>query len=324
MIAVGSALPSRVVSNDELDRHLGTPDGWIEERTGISERRIASPEDSTASLGTRAAAEALHRAGLTGGDIDLIICATVTPDHRFPASACAIQHALGSKATAYDLNAACSGFLVALSHAHNAIAVGGAGRALVIGAETLSRITDRDDAHTSILFGDGAGAAILEAAPGDPQVGPFTLYTDGGRPQLLYVDPDTDTIHMQGREVYRAAVGGMARAVRETLVRAGLSTDDIDLVIAHQANERILAAVASRIGLPTSKMFTNIRRYGNTSAASIPIALADAYTSGRLRENDTIVLAAFGAGFVFGAALVEWAIPAQVGEPAAGMVTAGV
>ena len=303
---VGIAVPEHELTNVEVGRRIDRDAAWIEARTGITSRRIAGEGETTAGLGIAASRRALDAAGVPAGHLDLIICATITSDLRFPATACLIQAALGSRAGAFDLNAGCSGFLYALAQADAAVRAGAAQRVLVVGAEVLSRITDASDPDTSILFGDGAGAVVVEVAAEGPVLGPFLLFSDGSSPDLLFVDDATDTVRMQGREVYRAAVEGMTDSVRRLLASTGTGPDDVDLVIAHQANGRILAAVADRLGLPTGKMFSNISRYGNTSAASIPIALAEAAGSGVLEDGDLVVITAFGAGFVWGAGLVPW------------------
>ena len=313
--SVGVAVPERELTNVELARRIERDAAWIEARTGIESRRIAEGSDTTARLGVAAARNALDAADMTGADIDLIICATVTPDLRFPATACSIQAALGSTAGAFDLNAGCSGFLYSLAQADAAVRSGMARRVLVVGAEILSRITDPTDTGTAILFGDGAGAVVVDAADGGPSLGPFLLFSDGSRPELLFVDDATGTVKMQGREVYRSAVTGMCDAVRRLLVSTGVDLDDVDLVVGHQANGRILEAVADRLGIPAGKMFSNISRYGNTSAASIPIALAEAAETGALRDGDLVVLTAFGAGFVWGAGLVPWGRTGVAGVP---------
>jgi 3-oxoacyl-[acyl-carrier-protein] synthase III len=311
----GIALPDKVLRNAELAPRLGLPEGWIESRTGIHARRIASAGDTAASLGTRAAKDALADAGVGPDDVDTIICATVTPQWRIPATACLIQAALGSsRAVAFDINAGCSGFLVALAHADALIRAGTGERVLVIGSEVLSGITDWDDPKTAVLFGDGAGAVVVERSEETAQLGPFRLLSDGRRPELLYVPTDTGLVHMEGREVYRAAVDAMANSVADLLADARMEASDIDLLVAHQANQRILDAVAARLGLDESVAFSNIARYGNTSAASIPIALFEATLQGRLEEGDRVVLTAFGAGFTWGAALVRWGT-ARAGRP---------
>lgn len=303
---VGVAVPEAELSNEDLASQLGLSEEWIESRTGIRSRRIASPEDTAASLGARAAIGALGDAGTAPADVDMIICATVTSQWLFPATACAIQAAIGSPAAAFDLNAGCSGFLYALAQADALIRAGAARRVVVVGSEVLSRITDYDDPKTAILFGDGAGAVVVEASQGSAPLGPFRLFADGARPELLYVPDESRLIHMNGREVYRAAVDAMGRAVTDLLATAGMRFSDVDLLVAHQANQRILDAVVARIGLDEASAYSNIARYGNTSSASIPIALFEARLEGRLREGDSVVLTAFGAGFTWGAGLVRW------------------
>jgi len=302
---VGIALPERRVSNSEVAAPLGVDDGWIFERTGIRARRFAAPGDTTSSLGATAAERCLAATAVEPDEIDLTICATITPDVRFPAAACLIQARLGAGGAAYDLNAGCSGFLFALAQADAAVRSGAARKVLVVGAEVLSRITDPSDRSTAILFGDGAGAALVERSE-ENALGPFSLHSDGSRPELLCVPEEEGVIRMRGREVYRAAVAGMSTAASEVLGAARAVPDDVDLLIAHQANRRILDAVAQRLSLPQDKVFGNIERLGNTSAASIPLALHDAAAGGQLREGDRVLLAAFGAGFCWGAGMMTW------------------
>jgi 3-oxoacyl-[acyl-carrier-protein] synthase-3 len=323
-MSVGMTLPERRLTNAEIASSIGRDEDWIEERTGIRERRIVAPHETAATLGTTAARRALDAVGLRGDDIDLIICATVTPVWRFPATACLIQSALNSKAAAFDLNAGCSGFLYGLAQADASVRSGVARRVLVVGSEVLSRITDYSDPKTAILFGDGAGAAVIEAADeGDEaSLGPFVLFSDGSRPELLYVPNETGTIQMEGREVYRAAVVGMAESVARLLNETSTRTDEVDLVIAHQANARILEGVAARLGLPSDKMFSNIDRYGNTSSASIPIALAEAHQGEKLKNGDLVVITAFGAGFVWGACLARWTAGVSSAKALVGAVSA--
>lgn len=316
--SVEAAVPQRELTNADLAPSVGRDPAWIEARTGIRSRRIAADHETAATLGTTAAGRALAAAGVEASEVDLIICATVTPHLTFPATASLIQSAIGSTAAAFDLNAGCSGFLYALAQADATIRSGGARRVLVVGAEVMSRITDPSDPKTAILFGDGAGAALVERCDGEASLGPFLLFSDGSRPELLYVDRTTSTIRMEGREVYRAAVSSMVDSVSRVLTETGTQPDEIGLVIAHQANRRILEAVAARLGLPASKMFSNIERYGNTSSASIPIALAEAQATGALVDGDLVVMTAFGAGFVWGAGLVRWgshvgSVPALAG-----------
>lgn len=322
--SVETALPVRELTNAELARTTGRDEAWIEARTGIRSRRIAAEADTAATLGSIAAERALRSAEVHASDVDLIICATVTSDRRFPSTACLIQSALGSTAAAFDLNAGCSGFLYALAQADATIRAGVAERVLVVGAEVMSRITDYSDPKTAILFGDGAGAALVERCAGSGAMGPFLLFSDGSRPELLYVDPLSSTIKMEGREVYRAAVTSMVDSVTRVLRETRTDPDEVGLVIAHQANQRILEAVAARLGLPSSKMFSNISRYGNTSSASIPVALAEADASGALADGDLVVLTAFGAGFVWGAGLVRWSSRVVATPVLAGMSNADV
>ena len=306
---VGVAVPESELLNADLATRLGLSEEWIESRTGIRSRRIAASGDTAASLGTQAAVNALTDAGTSPVDVDLIICATVSSQWLFPATACAIQTALGSDAAAFDLNAGCSGFLYALAQADASVRAGSAKRVVVIGSEVLSRITDYDDPKTAVLFGDGAGAVVVERSEGFAPLGPFRLFSDGSRPELLYAPGDSRLIHMKGREVYRAAVDAMARSVTDLLATAGMGPADVDLLVAHQANQRILDAVVARVGLDPSRAYSNIARYGNTSAASIPIALFEARLEERLKEGDCVVLTAFGAGFTWGAGLVRWGAP---------------
>jgi 3-oxoacyl-[acyl-carrier-protein] synthase III len=301
---LGIALPEAELTSAQLADEFDVTEDWIVARTGIRSRRIASAEETPTMLGAKAALNALADADVDRGDVDLIICATVTSESRFPATACLIQHELGLTAAAYDVNAGCSGFLFALAQADAAVRSGNCRRALVVGTEVLSRITDREDKKTAILFGDGAGAAVVEPSS-DTSIGPFRLYADGSRPELLYVDPTRDLIRMEGREVYRKAVDAMAMSVGALLAGQGVAAGDVDLVIAHQANQRILDAVAVRLGLDPTACFSNISRYGNTSAASIPIALYEAREEGRARDGDLVVLTAFGAGFTWGSGFVR-------------------
>jgi len=305
----GIALPERELHNAELARRLDVTEEWILERTGINSRHVAAPTDSASSLSIEAGIAALKRAGLDASQLDMVIVATSTPDEQMPATASLVQHALGaSGAGAFDLNAACSGFLVALAQAGALVTSGMAQRVLVCGADLLTRVLDYDDPRSCILFGDGAGAVVLESASGIA-FGPFRIVSDGSKEPLLRIPADDGHLRMKGREVYRHAVASMSAAVKEILVEAGLSVTDIDLLVAHQANARIVDAVALRLGLDPSRAMLNISRLGNTSAASIPLALAEAVETGRLHDSDLVVLTAFGAGFVWGAGIVRWAAP---------------
>ena len=303
---LGIALPQTELTSAELAARLGSSEEWIVARTGIHSRRIASPTDTTDRLGRLASLDAISDAGIAPSDIDLVVCATVTAERRFPATACLIQSGLGGNAPAFDVGAGCSGFLFALHIADAAVRAQGVKHALVVGTEVLSRITDYDDPKTSVLFGDGAGAAVVSASQDETHLGPFRLFSDGSKPELLYTDQDRGLIRMEGREVYRAAVDGMATSVADLLTEHGVSSDDIDLVVAHQANQRILDAVANRLGLDPALVYSNISRYGNTSSASIPIALFEARREGLIEEGSLVVLTAFGAGFTWGAGLLRW------------------
>lgn len=306
----GAALPRTEVTNDEVARRLGVDAGWITARTGIEARRIAGPDETATSLATAAGRRALAAAGVAAEDVGLVIVATLTPDLRLPATATLVQAELGAgRAGAFDLNAGCSGFLYALAQASALVRSGTADNVLVCGVDLLSRVTDPTDAGTAPLFGDGAGAALVTGST-EEDLGPFVLHADGRDPHLLHVPPDEDVIRMQGRAVYRRAIDEMAASLDEVLGTAGLSVGDIALVIGHQANVRILRGVAERAGLPADKLFINIGRVGNTSAASIPLAASDVATAGGISDGDLVALTAFGAGFCWGAALLRWRTPA--------------
>lgn len=316
---VGAAVPARTVSSAELEDRLDLPSGWIESRTGIRSRHFAGPGDSAVTLATSAATAALASASVPARDIDYVITATVTPDFRLPATASLVQTALGCDAAAFDLNASCSGFLCGLAQADALVRAGSARTVVVVGVDLMSRIVDHDDPKTAILFGDGAGAAVVTASD-EGRLGPFTLHSDGSRPDLLMASRDGGKVEMSGREVYRRAVQEMTAAVGEATTAAGVSLEDVDLVVAHQANGRILDAVGERLALPPHKLFANVASYGNTTAASVPIALADAHSQGLLEEGSVVVVVAFGAGLAWGGGVVRWAIPA---ERRAGLVQAG-
>lgn len=322
---LGVAVPERVVPNSWFEERLDTSDQWIVERTGIRERRIAGPDDTVASLSAAAAQEALRRAGLTAGQLDAIVLGTATPDRLLPATACDLQALLGAtNAFALDIDAACPGFLYALSMAEGLIAAGQGDNILVLGAEKLTAITDFEDRSTAVLFGDGAGAAVLTRTTpeGSAPRGILASYlkSDGRLANLLYrpgggsAQPISETVirersqymKMQGREVFKAAVLAMAEACDEALKRAGLTSDDIDLLVPHQANLRIIDATARHAGVPMSKVMVNVDRYGNTSSASIPLALAQAEAEGRIGPGSTVLLVAFGAGFTWASAVIRW------------------
>jgi 3-oxoacyl-[acyl-carrier-protein] synthase-3 len=308
----GSALPARRVSNAELAETVDTSDEWIVERTGIRFRHIAGEGETTATLATDAARRALESAGIEASSVGLIVLATSTPDQTFPASATKVQAALGiDDCVAFDVQAVCSGFLYALSIAESMIRGGTADTALVIGAETFSRILDWEDRTTCVLFGDGAGAVVLKAEEGDRGVLAVSLHADGRHNQLLYVDGGASTtgtigkLRMKGQEVFRHAVVNLAAVLREALGRAGLTTDDIDWVVPHQANRRILDATARKLGLAPEKVIVTVDMHANTSAASVPLAFDTAVRDGRIKPGQTVVLEAMGGGFTWGAAVVR-------------------
>ncbi|QNQ09191.1 beta-ketoacyl-ACP synthase III [Sphingomonas alpina] len=310
----GSALPVRRVSNAELAETVDTTDEWIVERTGIRFRHIAGPDETTATLAADACRAALTAAGRSAQDIDLIVLATATPDQTFPASATKVQAMLGiDDCVAFDVAAVCSGFLYALQVADSMIRAGAHNRALVIGAETFSRILDWDDRTTCVLFGDGAGAIVLEGEDGSGERGILAtkLHADGRHNALLYVDGGPSTtgtvgkVRMKGREVFRHAVVNLATVMGESLAAAGLSSDDVDWVVPHQANARILDATARKLGLAPEKVVVTVDQHANTSAASVPLALDTAVRDGRIKPGQLIVLEAMGGGFTWGAAVVR-------------------
>jgi 3-oxoacyl-[acyl-carrier-protein] synthase-3 len=316
LIGTGSALPARVVPNAEMAAMVDTSDEWIVERTGIRQRYIAAEGETTATLATAAARRALAAAGVDGSSIDLIVLATATPDQTFPATATIVQDALGANGgMAFDVAAVCSGFLYALGVADSMLRTGMARRALVIGAETFSRILDWEDRTTCVLFGDGAGAVVLEARESDDPAAPGVLVTrlhaDGAHNQLLFVDGGASTtgtvgkLRMKGREVFRHAVTNLADVLREVLDEAGVSSEDLDWVVPHQANRRILDGTAKKLGLPPEKVIVTVDQHANTSAASVPLALDVAIRDGRIRPGQLIVLEAMGGGFTWGASLIR-------------------
>ncbi|WP_340264797.1 beta-ketoacyl-ACP synthase III [Sphingobium mellinum] len=315
LLGTGSALPVRAVSNAELAQTVDTSDEWIVERTGIRNRYIAGEGETTASLATDAARAALETAGLTARDIDLIILATATPDQTFPASATLVQAALGiNDCVAFDVAAVCSGFLYAVTVADSMIRSGAANRALVIGSETFSRILDWEDRTTCVLFGDGAGAIVLgaeESADGRRGILASKLHADGRHNQLLYVDGGPSTtktvgkLRMKGQEVFRHAVVNLASVLNEVMELAGMTTADIDWLIPHQANARILDATARKLKLSPEKVVVTVDRHANTSAASVPLALDLAMRDRRIRPGDLLVLEAMGGGFTWGACVLR-------------------
>jgi 3-oxoacyl-[acyl-carrier-protein] synthase-3 len=316
VLGVGGVLPERVLTNEELALTVETSDAWITERTGIRQRHIAAPGEKTSDLAVAAAAQAMQHAGVGPDDIDLIILATATPDLTFPATAARVQARLGvTRGAAFDLQAVCSGFVFALATADNALVRGQAERALVIGAETFSRIVDWTDRGTCILFGDGAGAVVVEAQPaasaGDRGVLSTFLRTDGRHHDLLYVDggpSETQSvghIRMVGNAVFRMAVEHISAAMVEACARAGVGLEEVDWFVPHQANQRILDGVARRLSIPADKVVSTVALHGNTSAASAPLALNVAVRDGRIRTGDLVLLEALGGGLTWGAALIR-------------------
>ncbi len=315
LIGTGSALPKRAVSNAEMAKMVDTSDEWIVERTGIRNRHIAGEGETTSTLATAAAKAALDAAGVSGDSIELIILATCTPDQTFPASATIVQEQIGANGCiAFDVAAVCSGFLYAVGVADSMLRVGMASRALVIGAETMSRILDWEDRTTCVLFGDGAGAVVLEArdvAEDGPGLLATKLHADGAHNQLLYVDGGPSTtgtaghIRMKGREVFRHAVVNLAEVLGEALAEVGLTAADVDWVVPHQANQRILDATAKKLGLAPEKVVVTVDQHANTSAASVPLALDTAMRDGRIKPGDLVILEAMGGGFTWGASLLR-------------------
>jgi 3-oxoacyl-[acyl-carrier-protein] synthase-3 len=320
--SVGTAVPERVVSNRDLEQVLDTSDQWIVERTGIRERRIASPEQTVAMLSREASERAMERAGIGPEDLDAIVLATASPDRLLPSTACDLQALLGAtNAAAFDVGAACPGFLYALTVSEGLIASGQSRTVLVVGAEKLSTITDFQDRSTAILFGDGAGASVVRRSSGNGRgILSTFIKSDGRLAPLLYrpgggaADPISEKVvcershymKMAGREVFKAAVLAMAEACDEALSRAGVAAEDVDLLVPHQANLRIIEATAKHAGMPMSKVMVNVDRFGNTSSASIPLALDQAVAEGRVKPGSIVLLVAFGAGFTWGSAVLRW------------------
>ncbi len=320
IIGVGEYLPERILTNSDLEKMVDTSDEWITTRTGIKERRLADKEEATSDLAYLAAKQALKDAKLKPLELDLIIVATITPDMPFPSTASFVQAKLGAKnAFCFDISAACAGFIYAIVIAQQFIARGTVRNALVVGAETLSSVTDWQDRSTCILFGDGAGAAVLAEVPADGILSTY-LGTDGTKTGLLMipgggsrnpasretVEQRLHYIKMEGNELFKLAVKLMMEAAQIAIKRAGLEPKDIDLVIPHQANARIITAMAKRIGLSEDKVYLNIEKYGNMSSASLAIALCDAAKEGRIKKGDNVLLDAFGAGLVWGACVIKW------------------
>jgi 3-oxoacyl-[acyl-carrier-protein] synthase-3 len=323
IIGTGSAVPQRVLANEDLEKIVDTSDEWITRRTGIKERRIANKNanESTMDLGSRAAQEAMEMADVSPDQIDTIVVATVTADHLFPSTACMIQKELeANNAAAYDVSAGCSGFIYGLETANNSIRLGQSKTVLVVGAERLSSVVNWKDRSTCVLLGDGAGAVVLSAQNGTGGILSTHIRSDGRFWDLLYSQdgndflPDTlcDTaikpyiLTMEGNRLFKQAVGSMANIAELALEQNGLERDDIQLVVPHQANLRIIQAVADKLRMPMDRFFTNLHKYGNTSSGSIPLALDEAYRNGRIRKGDNVLLVSFGAGLTWGAAILRW------------------
>ncbi len=319
--SMGRYVPERILTNSDLEKMVDTSDEWIRTRTGIGERRIAEPGTPTSAIAVPAAREALERRGISAKELDLIIVGTITPDMIFPATACLIQEKLGAhRAWGFDMSAACSGFVYALTVGAQFISAGSHRKVLVVGADVMSSIVDYTDRTTCILFGDGAGVALLEPAPDDTGILDFQNEVDGAGASWISIQaggsalpPSHDTvdkkqhaIRQEGQKVFKYAVAKMADTPRLLLERNGLTPSDIDLFVAHQANGRIIDAAGTRLGVPASKVIKNIDRYGNTTAATIPLALCSALDEQRLKRGDTVVLASVGAGLTVGAMLIRW------------------
>ncbi len=322
ILGTGSELPTKVITNRDLERMVETSDEWITVRTGIKQRHVLEEGKGNADMAYHAAVRALADAGMEANDLDAVIMGTVTPDYLFPSSACVLEDMLGArKAFSFDVNAACSGFLNALAVADSFIRIGRARTALVLGSDALSRLLNWDDRSTCILFGDGAGAVVLGASEsGDRGILSVLLRTDGSYAKTLYVpaggslrpaNPETvqnneHTITMNGKEVFKVAVRSMEEISRQALEEAGIGIEQVSLVIPHQANRRIIVALAERLRVPMEKVVVNVDKYGNTSAASVPVALDEARREGRIKPGDVVLLNAFGAGFAWGAAVVRF------------------
>ena len=317
--ATGAYLPDRVMTNADLERLVDTSDEWIAKRTGIRERRVAAPHEAASTLGAEAARRMLAAAGVDPLEVDLVIAGTCSPDGMFPAVATRIQHAIGAdRAASFDVNAACAGYMTGLNIATQFIANGAARRVVVVGTEAITRLLDWTDRNTCVLFGDGAGASLLEpAVPGEPgAIDQIVIRSDGGRANVVYAGGPASPrgvleqeahIFMDGRALFRAAVTEMTSSCRRALAAAGTTIDEIDLFVPHQANLRIMNAVAHALGLPSERVVVTIDRYGNTSSATIPIALAETQAAGRLEAGDRVLISTIGAGLTWGAAVVEWA-----------------
>jgi 3-oxoacyl-[acyl-carrier-protein] synthase-3 len=297
----GMAVPNKVVTNDDLSERMDTNDAWIQERTGIRERRIGG---TTSELAIEAGLAALERAGRRPDEIDAVVLATTTPDQIVPGTSATVQDAIGVRGGAFDVNAACTGFVYAMVVAHGLLAIG-AERLLVIGSDTLSRITDWEERGVAILVGDGAGAVVLEAVEGPGQLLSWNLGADGSLRHLLYCDHGGNLV-MNGKEIFRKAVTMVIESAQKAVDEAGLTIDDIDLLVPHQANLRIISAACQRLGIPEEKAAVVIDRYGNTSSASVPLALVDSLDTGRLKKGDNVLMTGFGGGMTWASAVLRW------------------
>ncbi len=318
IVGVGAYLPETVLTNAELAKRVDTSDEWIRERTGIQQRHIVRPGEKTSDLGLQASRQALAAAGIDAGELDMIVCATTTPDETFPATATTLQARLGmSRGAAFDVQAVCSGFIYGMAVADNFIKTGMAKTVLLVGAETMSRLLDWDDRTTCVLFGDGAGAVLLQASEGsgdnhDRGVLNTKLFSDGRLHDLLYVDggpsstQTTGHLRMQGKEVFRHAVTNISAAIVASAQEAGVTIADIDWFVPHQANQRILDGTARKLGIDPNKVVSTVAQHGNTSAASVPLALAVAVADGRIQKDQLVLLEAMGGGFTWGASLIRW------------------
>jgi 3-oxoacyl-[acyl-carrier-protein] synthase-3 len=305
--SVALAVPETVVGNAPIAERLGVDEDWIASRTGIRERRVIQPEERVSDLATRAARAALERSGLDPADLDLILVGTISQDELTPGTAPLVAHELGApQASALDVGAACTAFLGAVSLAAGQIEAGRSRNALVVGIDALRRWTDPDDKRTAGLFGDGAGAVVMTASEDRSGVGPIPIHSDGSQAWTIYADREDGVLHMQGQDTYQQAVNRLCEVSLEALELAGLAVEDIDLFVYHQANQRILKAVGERLGLPAERVVDVIETYGNTSAGSIPIALAEAEADGRLHDGTKVLLGAIGSGLVWGGGVVEW------------------
>lgn len=312
-LGCGHYLPERIVTNEELSRRLDTSDEWIRSRTGIGQRHVAAAGERTSDLGTQAADRALSAAGIDAADLDAIIVATATPDQTFPSTATRIQHELGMQGGfAFDLQAVCAGFIYALANANGLILSGMADRVMVIGAETFSRILDWEDRATCVLFGDGAGAVILSRDTGARGVLATCLHSDGAHNRILHVSggpsetQSTGVLKMEGKEVFRHAVSKLADVAEEVMAKAGVTGSDIDWLVPHQANYRIIESTARRSGIPLEKVIVTVGEHGNTSAASIPLALSTGVADGRIQPGQLLLMEAIGGGLAWGSALLRW------------------